>query len=95
MKHHNPIDGVTHSVDEVVERIVSRTEEVVTPYRRSAFKRFPIIFTLATTFGVVATYFGFERVIMEIVWLNERPVLILVFGVLTLVLTGTLYKKLG
>lgn len=88
------VDAV-ENVDKEIEHIVNDTNKLVEPYRRSAFSRFPIIFALLVTFGAVATFFGFERLIMETPWLNDRPLLILGIGLATLVLTGTLYKKLG
>lgn len=65
------------------------------PYRRSVLRRFPVLFSLLVTFGIAATYFGFERIITETSWLGERPWLILSVGLATLALTGKLYKKLG
>ena len=61
--------------------------------RNSTFERFPIIFTLLSTFGVVATFYGFEKVIDEIQFFAERPWSILLVGLITLVATGALYKK--
>lgn len=78
-----------------LEAATRAAEKVVVPYRTSAFKRFPILFPVLVAFGGTATFFGFELIIMEISWLYERPFFILGVGILTLVLTGTLYKKLG
>ncbi len=64
-------------------------------FRDSAFTRFPVIFVLLSTFGVVATLYGFEKVIDQIDWLSEHPTMILVIGLVTLAFTGTLYKKLN
>jgi len=36
-----------------------------------------------------------ERLITEVAWLNERPLLILLFGLGALVVSGKLYQKLG
>jgi hypothetical protein len=61
--------------------------------RRSAFERFPLAFTLLGTFGVVATFYGFEGII-DSTFLNEHPFVLLCVGLLTLVATGSLYRKL-
>jgi hypothetical protein len=53
--------------------------------RRVAFKRFPVIFTLLVTFGTVITFSGI---------LYNNPVITLLVGVLILLFTGTLYKRL-
>jgi hypothetical protein len=62
--------------------------------RDSTFARFPILFSLLTTFGLVATLYGFEKVIDQIVFFNTYPEVLFLIGVATLTLTGTLYKKL-
>lgn len=62
--------------------------------RDHVFKRFPLLFTLMGTFGLVATLYGFERLIDQIELFVENPLILLGTGILTLVLTGTLYKKL-
>lgn len=63
--------------------------------RDSAYKRFPLLFTLLGTFGIVATFYGFERMIDRIHWLASNPFILLAMGIGTLILTGQLYKKLG
>ena len=63
--------------------------------RDSSFKRFPIIFILLSSFGLVATFYGFEKVIDGVPFFNENPMMILVTGIATLIITGSLYKKLG
>ena len=83
------------SIDKDISAIVKETEKVVEPYRKSVLHRFPVLFALLVTFGVVATLLGLERIITDIAWLNERPLLILGIGLCTLILTGRLYKKLG
>ena len=65
-----------------------------TNLRDSAFSRFPIIFVLLSSFGLVATFYGFEKVIDQVPFFLENPSMILVTGIATLVLTGSLYKKL-
>jgi hypothetical protein len=56
--------------------------------------KFPIVFTLAGTFGLVATFYGFQEIINRIEWLRDNPLLILIVGITTLVITGRLYQKL-
>jgi len=92
MRHiYNHVDSVVKTV----ENVVSKTDRVIEPVRQSAFKRFPVLFTLLVAFGVAATSFGVERIIAETYWLNERPWLILCIGLGILVVTGKLYKKLS
>lgn len=64
-------------------------------FRNSAFTRFPMLFVLLTSFGLVATFYGFEKVIDQIPYFTENPHMILVTGVSILLFTGALYKKLS
>jgi hypothetical protein len=88
-------ETLVEEVDAAVEELTRETDKLVRPYRRSVFRRFPTLFMILVTFGVAATFFGFERIIAETNWLGERPWYILGVGLLTLLLTGRLYKKLG
>ncbi|HEX9679531.1 MAG TPA: hypothetical protein VGA08_02840 [Candidatus Saccharimonadales bacterium] len=62
--------------------------------RQAAFTRFPLLFTLLGTFGLVATFYGFEHLIDRADVLADNPFILLGTGVITLILTGSLYKKL-
>jgi len=53
-----------------------------------------MFFTLLAGFGLVATFYGFERLIDKVDLLSRNPFILLTVGILTLILTGTLYKKL-
>ena len=63
--------------------------------RKGVFARFPLVFTLLGTFGLVATFYGFEAIIDQIPLLSNNPLILLGVGVFTLIFSGTLYKKLG
>lgn len=81
-----------------VKRVIELEEHVVKRLaegRNNAVARFPLLFTLLTAFGVVATFYGFEHLIDQSTWLSENPLILLSVGVGSLILTGALYKKLG
>ena len=63
--------------------------------RDSVFKRFPLLFTLLGTFGVVTVFYGAQRIMEKIPLVANNPYIALIVGVIILLLTGTLYKKLG
>lgn len=63
--------------------------------RDTAFKRFPLLFALLGTFGLVATFYGFQHMIEKIPLLADNPIISLGLGIVVLAITGTLYKKLG
>lgn len=77
------------------ERVVEEADQVVVQYRQTVFARFPILFALLVAFGVAATFFGIERIITTLPWLNDRPWLILALGLIVLAFTGKLYAKLS
>lgn len=86
-----------HKVSEQAHRIVDAPKPVVKDLfnpRKNPFERFPLLFTLLATFGFVATLYGFEHIINEIELLVDHPLIMLGVGVVTLIFTGTLYKKL-
>lgn len=62
--------------------------------RDNAFNRFPLLFTMLTTFGVVTVLYGFEHLIDRISFLADRPIISLLTGLAILAVTGSLYKKL-
>ncbi|MCB9815291.1 hypothetical protein H6785_01795 [Candidatus Nomurabacteria bacterium] len=78
-----------------IEKISESLTGKFSTVRDSAFARFPMIFVLLSSFGLVATFYGFEKVIDQIPYFNENPHMILMTGVVVLVLTGALYKKLN
>ncbi len=81
-----------------VKKVIELEEHVVKKLARErnhAVAKFPLLFTLLTAFGIVATFYGFEHLIDQVPLLSENPFILLAVGIGTLVLTGTLYKKLG
>lgn len=90
-----PVDP--HKIVEVPKKVVEAPRPVVDKIvekRESAFKRFPLLFTLLATFGVVAVLYGFEHLIDNIGFLANNPIILLATGIVTLAITGTLYNKL-
>jgi hypothetical protein len=86
---------VVEELQQALARAEAVVEQTVAPARQSIIRRFPVLFLLAVTFGITATSVGIEVLLTQSTWLGTRPLLILGLGILTLVLTGTLYKKLG
>ena len=78
-------------------KLTDRERELVRGliYRRErVFEKFPLLFTLLGAFGLVATFYGFERVIDDIDILANNPFILLGVGIGILIFTGTLYSKL-
>lgn len=56
--------------------------------------RFPLIWAMGATFGLVAILYGFEKLIDRVDLFVDKPWILLVTGVVVLVITGSTYKKL-
>ncbi|MEM9336512.1 MAG: hypothetical protein AAGA35_01485 [Patescibacteria group bacterium] len=94
-EHKNVVETAADVV-ETIDRSVEETVKMINkPIRRSVFSRFPTLFTILPTVGVVATFLGIEMILEQYNVLADYPWVMLLFGIGTLVLTGTLYRKLG
>jgi hypothetical protein len=82
-----PIKTLTEKEKAVAQKFSEKKQTVL--------DRFPLLFTLLGTFGLVATLYGFEGLIDRVDVLAEHPFILLCVGVGTLIGTGSLYKKLG
>jgi len=64
-------------------------------FRDSAFIKYPLAFVLLSAFGLVSTFYGFEKVIDTIPFFVDHPYMILATGIFVLIGTGTLFKQLS
>ncbi len=58
-------------------------------------ERFPLVYALAATVGVVSVLSGFNKIIDRIEFFHDYPVVLIGIGLVILTLTGAIYKKLG
>ena len=63
--------------------------------RESVAERYPMTFALVGTFGLVSTFYGFEKMIDKIHLFINHPWIILVLGIGTLSVTGLALRKLS
>ncbi|MEK7567737.1 MAG: hypothetical protein AAB513_02345 [Patescibacteria group bacterium] len=75
-----------------VEKLTQKVNDYMELQSKGVLSRYPLLFSLLATFGFVSVLYGFERLIDEIPFLNERPFLILFVGFVILIFTGSLYK---
>jgi len=61
---------------------------------RSVFEKYPFMFSLLGTFGIVSVLYGFDAILDQYPIMHEKPYISLFAGVFILLLTGTLYKRL-
>jgi uncharacterized integral membrane protein len=74
--------------------LLQREEQSVAKIRDSYVKKFPWLFTIAGAFGIVATFYGFEKLIDKVDLFVDNPWILLITGLVTLAITGTFYNKL-
>jgi hypothetical protein len=93
------VENIAAAILDEVQGVVEATEQhielAVAPVRKNILKRFPILFILAVTFGITATMTGMEQILIQHDLLADHPGVITFIGVGILILTGTVYKKLG
>ncbi|MFH0890581.1 MAG: hypothetical protein V1856_00935 [Candidatus Liptonbacteria bacterium] len=61
---------------------------------RSVFKRYPLTFLLLILVGVVALSEGIKILITHISFFDGHPIRLILAGLVILIITGTLYRKL-
>jgi peptide subunit release factor RF-3 len=83
------------SVEQFIGETAVEAEHVVAHYRKTAFQRFPFIFSLLAIFGSVMTVFGVEHILEQTTFFTDHPLSVLVLGVVILAFTGALYKRLS
>jgi len=86
--------SIETTVVKEVEGVTKSFEQHAQYYRKSVMQRFPFLVIGLSTFGVVSVFYGFEKIIDSIPFLEENPTLMLLIGLISLSVTGTLYKKL-
>ena len=89
------VDETTEAVSGVVYETEKQIEKTVAPVRKQLIHRFPTLFLLLVTAGFTATITGMEQIILQNDFLQNNPSVVLIIGLGLLVLTGTLYKKIG
>lgn len=91
----NEVEEVFRLADMAAMSTVKKVDAYVVPVRKTILHRFPTIFGLLVTVGVVAVLLGIEQIILKYQILVGHPELILLIGVSILAFTGKLYKKLS
>lgn len=83
----NTLEPFNKTEKEVIKKIAEEQKVVET--------RFPLLFGLTATFGLVAVLYGFEKLIDKVDLLVNNPWILLILGVLLLLATGAAYRKLN
>ncbi len=89
------VTSTLDSIDSTVVEATKKIDTLVSPTRSTFAKRYPTLFSILATLGVIMTFLGIEQILLTADILERHPMLILALGVAILALTGTLYKKLS
>lgn len=84
-----PLEKVPFTEAEI--RFIKKLDE----QRIKAENKFPLVTALLVTFGFVSVLYGFEKMIDRVDFFVEYPYILLIIGLITLALTGAVYKKLN
>lgn len=85
-EHESILQHAYHIEESLKDRVVQA--------QKSAVERFPFLFLGLSTFGGVAVFYGFEKIIDKTPYLADNPIGILLAGFIILAGTGALYRKL-
>jgi hypothetical protein len=77
-----------------VEELTAKINKNFGEKSHSALSRYPLTFALLILFGVTLVTQGLKDLMLEIPFFQHRPLTMLFVGLLILIITGTLYKKL-
>jgi hypothetical protein len=77
-----------------VEELSNRVNGVMASMARPLFKRYPLTFMFFILVGAVAVSEGGKGIITDISFFDGHPWRMLLAGIVILIATGTLYKKL-
>lgn len=76
------------------EKIVRNLNDSSGKYTRPIFQRYPLLFAFLLTFSVSAILEGLRFFFEKISFFRENPSILILIGIVILIITGTLYKKL-
>jgi hypothetical protein len=80
---------------DLLEQREDRILRLLKEERNRAKKKFPLLYALLATFGLVSTVAGLNKFIEDIEWLNNDPLYLVGLGLIILFITGAAYRKLG
>lgn len=86
MQIKNKLKKVEQTVEGEFKRVVDRPRKVL--------ERFPTLFLLLVTAGIVLVLFGFEQTFAKIDLFENHPYVMIILGIAILIFTGRLYKVL-
>lgn len=77
-----------------IEKLTLKVNNLMGKKAQSTFNKYPLTFSFLVLFGVMSVLHGFDDIIFKIQFLNDHPIFIFISGIIILIFTGTLYKRL-
>jgi len=77
-----------------IEVLSDKVNNIMALGTKSVFKRYPLTFTILILVGVVAVSEGVKHILLNMTFFGNHPWRLLFAGLVILIATGTLYKKL-
>jgi len=77
-----------------MEEMVKEVHDSAKKYTQPVLRRYPLVFAFLIVFSISAISDGFRLFADDISLFREHPTILIVIGVLSLLLTGKLYKSL-
>ena len=77
-----------------IENLSNQINKSMAPRAKSVFRRYPITFGLLILFGVISLNEGLKGVMKNYGLLDINPWYLFIGGLILLIITGTVYKKL-
>lgn len=84
------IDALKH-----IEDLSSKMNSIMESRAKNILRRYPITFGILILFGVISINEGLKGILEELGLLEINAWYLLGLGVLVLIITGTIYKKLN
>ena len=77
-----------------LEDLTAKMNQLFSEKGKNVFSRYPLLFALLIVFGVTMVTEGMKDMLAEVQFFHDKPFIMLLMGLLVLIITGTLYKKL-
>jgi hypothetical protein len=78
-----------------VETLTSHLNRLFNEKGRFVFSRYPLTFALLVVFGATLVSQGMKDLLLQIYFFQNKPLVMLISGIVILIITGTLYRKLN
>jgi len=77
-----------------IEELTANLNKLFSKNGKPVFSRYPLTFALLIIFGATMVAQGVKDLILKIPFFNDRPLPMILIGIIVLIVTGSLYRKL-